>query len=128
VYANGHTTLNAPGLVGSPKSKQRRVSLVPGWVTAWEYEMLLAYFYCLFFGLVLAGDWPFMRAGRSGVGPAWLRLVEPYSRSVGRQRAETIRGKCTEAETGEWLFMRAERSGAERGRDEVNWSLEPYPR
>ena len=40
--ANGHTTLNAPGLVGSPKSKQRRVSLVPGWVTAWEYEMLLA--------------------------------------------------------------------------------------
>lgn len=47
--ANGHTTLNAPGLVGSPKSKQRRVSLVPGWVTAWEYEMLLALFSILFF-------------------------------------------------------------------------------
>lgn len=39
---NGHTTLNAPGLVSSPKSKQRRVPLVPGWVTAWEYGMLLA--------------------------------------------------------------------------------------
>ena len=47
--ANGHTTLNAPGLVGSPKSKQRRVSLVPGWVTAWEYEMLLALFSILYF-------------------------------------------------------------------------------
>ena len=41
---NGHTTLNAPGLVSSPKSKQRRVPLVPGWVTAWEYGMLLAFF------------------------------------------------------------------------------------
>ena len=40
---NGHTTLNAPGLVSSPKSKQRRVPLVPGWVTAWEYGMLLAF-------------------------------------------------------------------------------------
>ena len=27
-----------------PAVKQRRVSIVPGWVTAWEVEMLLAFF------------------------------------------------------------------------------------
>ena len=26
-----------------PEVKQRRVSIVPGWVTAWEVEMLLAW-------------------------------------------------------------------------------------
>ena len=26
-----------------PEVKQRRVPLVPGWVTAWEYGMLLAF-------------------------------------------------------------------------------------
>jgi len=34
-------------LVSSPKSKQRRVPLVPGWVTAWEYGMLLAFYFYL---------------------------------------------------------------------------------
>jgi hypothetical protein len=52
VSVNGHTTLNAPGLVRSPKFKQRRVPLVLGWVTAWEYGMLLAYINILFYSML----------------------------------------------------------------------------
>lgn len=37
-----------------PAVKQRRVSIVPGWVTAWEVEMLLAYFRFSIFDFLFA--------------------------------------------------------------------------
>ena len=37
-----------------PAVKQRRVSIVPGWVTAWEVEMLLAFFLISIFDFLLA--------------------------------------------------------------------------
>ena len=38
-----HTTLKAPVLVPITEVKQRRAKLVLGWVTAWEYLVLLTF-------------------------------------------------------------------------------------
>ena len=43
--ACGHTTLNATGSHLNTEVKQRRASLVPGWVTAWESLVLQASFF-----------------------------------------------------------------------------------